>query len=74
MAFDLNVFAQEFGIDPATLQSKPEVFKKWNGYLTEADTKVSDGDEAQKQAELALDAVKNEQSRRLTSSIKLLLV
>ena len=62
MAFDLNVFAAEFGIDPATLQSKPEVFKKWNGYLTEADSKYSSATEAQKQAQAALDAVKNEQA------------
>ena len=62
MAFDLNVFAAEFGIDPATLQSKPEVFKKWNGYLTEADGKYSSATEAQKQAQAALDAVKNEQA------------
>ncbi len=62
MAFDLNVFAQEFGIDPATLQSKPEVFKKWNGYLTEADGKYQTATEAQKQAQAALEAVKNEQA------------
>jgi hypothetical protein len=62
MAFDLNVFAAEFGIDPATLQSKPEVFKKWNGYLTEADGKYQTATEAQKQAEAALEAVKNEQA------------
>jgi hypothetical protein len=62
MAFDLNVFAQEFGIDPATLQSKPEVFKKWNGYLTEADGKYQSATEAQKQAQTALDAVKAEQA------------
>jgi len=62
MAFDLNVFAAEFGIDPATLQAKPEVFKKWNGYLTEADGKYSSATEAQKQAQAALDAVKNEQA------------
>jgi small-conductance mechanosensitive channel len=62
MAFDLNVFAAEFGIDPATLQAKPEVFKKWNGYLTEADGKYQTATEAQKQAQAALDAVKNEQA------------
>ncbi len=61
MAFDLNVFAQEFGIDPATLQSKPEVFKKWNGYLTEADGKYATATRAQKDAEAALAAVKEEQ-------------
>lgn len=62
MAFDLNVFAQEFGIDPATLQSKPEVFAKWNGYLTEADGKYQSASQAQKDAQAALDAVKSEQA------------
>jgi hypothetical protein len=62
MAFDLNVFASEFGIDPATLQSKPEAFAKWNGYLSEADTKYTSATQAQKEAQAALDAVKAEQA------------
>jgi hypothetical protein len=62
MAFDLNVFAAEFGIDPATLQAKPDVFKKWNGYLTEADGKYSQASQAQKDAQAALDLVKAEQA------------
>jgi hypothetical protein len=61
MAFDLNVFASEFGIDPATLQSKPEAFAKWNGYLTEADGKYASALQAQKDAQAKLDAVQNEQ-------------
>ena len=61
MAFDLNAFASEFGIDPATLQSKPEAFSKWNGYLGEVDTKYSTATQAQKDAQAALDAVKSEQ-------------
>jgi hypothetical protein len=61
MAFDLNVFASEFGIDPATLQSKHEAFAKWNGYLSEADTKYTSATQAQKEAQAALDSVKAEQ-------------
>lgn len=62
MAFDLNVFAQEFGIDPATLQAKPDAFAKWNGYLTEADGKYSAATKAQQEAQTTLDAVKAEQA------------
>jgi seryl-tRNA synthetase len=62
MSFDLSVFAQEFGIDPATLQAKPEVFKKWNGYLTEADGKYQSATQAQQQAQAALEQVKAEQA------------
>lgn len=61
MGFDLNVFASEFGIDPATLQSKPEVFKKWNGYLTEADGKYAQATAAEKKAAETLEAIKIEQ-------------
>jgi hypothetical protein len=62
MAFDLNVFAQEFGIDPDTLRSKPDVFNKWNGYLSEADTKYSQATQAQREAQDALDRVRSEQA------------
>lgn len=60
MAFDLNVLAQELGIDPATLSSKPEVVSKWNGYLAEADTKYTQGTAAQRDAEVKLQAIQDE--------------
>lgn len=59
MAFTLDVLAQELGIDVATL--KPEAVAKWNGYLTEADTKYISATQAQKDADAKLAAVKNEQ-------------
>jgi hypothetical protein len=62
MAFTLNDLASELGIDVATLQSKPDVVAKWNGYLTEADTKYTQATQAQKDAETKLEAVKNEQA------------
>lgn len=55
MAFSLTDLASELGIDVATLEAKPEVVAKWNGYLSEADTKY-------KQATTALEQVKAEQA------------
>jgi hypothetical protein len=62
MSFDLNVFATEFGIDPATLQAKPDAFKKWNGYLSEADTQYKTAKQLKDEAQATLDAVKAEQA------------
>ena len=47
MAFTVEALAAELGIDPATLQAKPDAVKKWNGYLTEADTKYTQATAAQ---------------------------
>jgi hypothetical protein len=60
MAFDLLAFAQEFGIDPATLQAKPDSFSKWNGYLTEADGKYREATQAQRDADEKLARLKLE--------------
>jgi hypothetical protein len=62
MAFTLDTLAAELGIDPATLQAKPEVAAKWNGYLSEADTKYSQATAAQKQAADELAQAKREQA------------
>jgi hypothetical protein len=61
MAFTLTDLASELGIEVSTLQSKPDVVAKWNGYLSEADTKYTQATNAQKDAETKLEAVKNEQ-------------
>jgi hypothetical protein len=61
MAFTLDVLAQELGIDPATLTAKGDVVAKWNGYLSEADTKYTSATAAQRDAEAKLVAVQNEQ-------------
>jgi hypothetical protein len=62
MAFTLDALASELGIDPATLTAKADVVAKWNGYLTEADSKYSQATAAQKAAEEQLAAVKREQA------------
>src|SRR5271170_5929078 len=61
MAFSLDVLAQELGIPLETLQAKPEVTAKWNGYLNEASTQYTQATAAQKDAEAKLAAVENEQ-------------
>ena len=61
MAFTLDVLANELGIDPSTLASKSDVVAKWNGYLSEADTKYTSATAAQRDAESKLEAVQNEQ-------------
>lgn len=48
--FTLDTLAAELGIDPATLQAKGEVVAKWNGYLSQADTKYREATEAVEQA------------------------
>ena len=63
MAFTVDSLAQELGIDPATLAGKGDVVAKWNGYLTEADTKYNSATAAQKDAETKLAA----SSRRAAS-------
>lgn len=60
MAFTLDTLAQELGIDPATLAAKGDVVAKWNGYLSEADTKYTAATAAQKDAEAKLAAVQSE--------------
>lgn len=60
MAFDLNVLAAELGIDPATLQAKPDVVAKWNGYLSEADTQYRSAKEMKEDAEAKLAALETE--------------
>lgn len=61
MAFNLSDLATELGIDPATLAAKGEVVAKWNGYLSEADTKYTQATAAQRAAEEKLEAVQREQ-------------
>lgn len=62
MAFTLDTLAQELGIPVETLQAKPDVVSKWNGYLTEADKKYSDATAAQKAATEALEQAKRDQT------------
>jgi hypothetical protein len=50
MAFTLDNLAAELGIDPATLQAKPEAVAKWNGYLSQADTQYREAKESLRQA------------------------
>jgi hypothetical protein len=59
MAFTIDDLASELGIDAATL--KPDARAKWNGYLTEADTKYQQATTAQKDAEAKLKQVIEEQ-------------
>lgn len=58
MAFTLQDLASELGIDVSTL--KPEVATKWNGYLSEADTKYAAATAAQKEADEKLAQLKIE--------------
>lgn len=60
MAFTVQDLASELGIDVSTL--KPEGVNKWNGYLTEADTKYSQATAAQREAKEALEEAKRDQS------------
>lgn len=62
MAFTVEALATELGIDPATLQSKPDAVKKWNGYLSEADTKYTQATVAQQEAQANLDQAKRDQA------------
>lgn len=62
MAFTLDTLAQELGIDPSTLHAKSDVVAKWNGYLSEADTKYSQATTAQKEAVETLEQAKRDQS------------
>ena len=62
MAFTLDNLAAELGIDPATLQAKPEVTAKWNGYLSEADTKYSQATTAQREAKENLEKAERDQT------------
>src|ERR1700733_10176106 len=50
MAFTLDNLAAELGIDPATLQAKPEAVAKWNGYLSKADEQYREAKESLEQA------------------------
>ena len=61
MSFTLDTLADELGIPRETLASKGDVVAKWNGYLSEADTKYSQATQAQKDALATLEAAKNEQ-------------
>jgi len=60
MAFSISDLAHDLGIDVATL--KPESVSKWNGYLSEADTKYHSATQAQKEAVEKLEAAKREQT------------
>jgi hypothetical protein len=62
MAFTLDTLAQELGIDPSTLHAKSDVVAKWNGYLSEADTKYSQATAAQRDASESLEQAKRDQS------------
>jgi hypothetical protein len=62
MAFTLDTLAQELGIDPSTLHAKSDVVAKWNGYLSEADTKYSQATAAQREAVETLEQAKRDQS------------
>lgn len=59
--FTLEALATELGIDPATLQAKPDVTAKWNGYLSEADTKYREASQAKTDADAALKRLDDEQ-------------
>src|ERR1700677_577326 len=61
MAFTLNDLANELGIPVETLASKGDVVNKWNGYLSEADTKYQTATRAQKEALETLESAKREQ-------------
>jgi hypothetical protein len=61
MSFTLDTLAQELGIDPATLQAKSDVVAKWNGYLSEADTKYIQATAAQKEAKEAVEKAARDQ-------------
>jgi hypothetical protein len=62
MAFTLDTLAQELGIDPSTLHAKSDVVAKWNGYLSEADTKYSQATTAQREAAETLEQAKRDQT------------
>lgn len=68
MPFKLEDLAAELGIDVATIQTKPEVAAKWNGYLADADNKYSQASAAEKAAQAKLDQIENEQ-RTINESI-----
>lgn len=68
MPFKLEDLAAELGIDVATIQAKPEVATKWNGYLADADNKYSQASAAEKAAQAKLDQIENEQ-RTINESI-----
>lgn len=59
MAFSINDLATELGIDPSTLT--PDAVTKWNGYLSEADSKYTSATQAAKDAEENLRLVQEEQ-------------
>lgn len=61
MSFTLDTLADELGIPRETLSAKSDVVAKWNGYLSEADSKYTQATAAQKAAETTLEAAKNEQ-------------
>jgi hypothetical protein len=61
MAMTMDALAKELGIDPATL--KPEAVSKWNGYLSEADTKYQTAQQAVEQAKREQAAI-NEQIQK----------
>lgn len=61
MPIDLNQFAVDFGIDPATLTAKADVAAKYNTYFTEAATKYETATRAQREAEEKLSRVQSEQ-------------
>lgn len=62
MAFTLDTLAQELGIDPSTLHAKSDVVAKWNGYLSEADTKYSQATAAQRDAAESVEQAKRDQT------------
>ena len=60
MAFTITDLATELGIDPATLQSKPDAIAKWNGYLSQADTQYREAKELVEQAKRDQEAIDGE--------------
>lgn len=60
MAFTLSDLASELGIDVSTL--KPESVNKWNGYLSEADTKYQQATTAQREAQEKVEQAKRDQA------------
>jgi hypothetical protein len=57
MPFTLDNLAAELGIDPATLQAKPEAVAKWNGYLSQADAQYREAKEDLAKAKRDQDAI-----------------
>jgi len=60
MAFSISDLATDLGIDVSTL--KPDAVSKWNGYLTEADTKYQGATKAQREAAEAVEQAKRDQT------------